>query len=79
MPATNPSRKVTKKPAKAAKRTRKSSTPKGIELAPEMRHEMIEQAAYLRAERRGFQGGDPVSDWLLSEQEVDGTLAKGAH
>lgn len=79
MPATNPSRKITKRPAKAAKRAKKSSAPKAIELAPEMRREMIEQAAYFRAERRGFQGGDPVSDWLLSEQEVDSTLARGAH
>ncbi|HEX7069252.1 MAG TPA: DUF2934 domain-containing protein [Rhodothermales bacterium] len=36
---------------------------------------MIREAAYFRAEKRGFQGGDPVSDWLLSEQEIDTALA----
>jgi hypothetical protein len=36
---------------------------------------MIEQAAYFRAEKRGFQGGDPVADWLLAETQVDGLLS----
>ncbi|MBT8095958.1 MAG: DUF2934 domain-containing protein [Woeseia sp.] len=35
---------------------------------------MIEKAAYYRAERRNFENGDPVSDWLASEQEVDSEL-----
>lgn len=38
------------------------------------RHELIAQAAYLRAEKRGFQGGDPVEDWLAAEAEVDARL-----
>jgi chromosome segregation ATPase len=32
---------------------------------------MIADAAYFRAERRGFNGGDPVADWLEAEAEVD--------
>ncbi|HEX2138448.1 MAG TPA: DUF2934 domain-containing protein [Woeseiaceae bacterium] len=40
---------------------------------------MIKAAAYFRAEKRGFQGGDPVSDWLSSEQEIDAALSVGAH
>jgi hypothetical protein len=40
---------------------------------------MIEETAYFRAERRGFTGGDPVNDWLLSESEVDELLSQGAH
>jgi hypothetical protein len=39
---------------------------------PETRRRLIEVAAYLRAERRGFAGGCPVSDWLEAEREVDG-------
>ncbi|NNF67636.1 MAG: DUF2934 domain-containing protein [Gammaproteobacteria bacterium] len=35
---------------------------------------MIEKAAYYRAERRNFENGDPVSDWLASEQEIDRKL-----
>jgi len=38
------------------------------------RHEMIAREAYLRAEARGFQGGDPVTDWLEAEAEVDRLL-----
>jgi hypothetical protein len=37
---------------------------------------MISESAYLRAERRGFQGGDPVADWLESEKEVDRMLSQ---
>lgn len=31
---------------------------------------MIAELAYFRAEKRGFQGGDPVEDWLMAEQEI---------
>lgn len=40
----------------------------------ERRRQMIAKAAYLRAERRGFQNGDPLADWLLAEREVDAIL-----
>jgi len=35
---------------------------------------MIQLAAYLRAEKRGFQGGDPMHDWIEAEREIDATL-----
>ncbi len=35
------------------------------------RHEKISVEAYLRAEQRGFQGGDSVSDWLGAEVDID--------
>lgn len=38
------------------------------------REEMIAVAAYFRAEHRGFDGGDPVVDWLAAESEVDAML-----
>jgi hypothetical protein len=75
MPTTSP---AARSAGKTSKR-RKSSKPTAVNLSPELRHEMIEQAAYFRAERRGFHEGDPVADWLLSEQEVNMTLSKGAH
>ena len=34
------------------------------------RRRMIEQAAYFRAQNRGFNGGDPVEDWLAAEREI---------
>ncbi|HSC05996.1 MAG TPA: DUF2934 domain-containing protein [Steroidobacteraceae bacterium] len=35
---------------------------------------MIAEAAYFRAERRGFVGGDPVTDWIEAQAEVEGSL-----
>jgi chromosome segregation ATPase len=44
--------------------------------AAERRQRMIREAAYYRAQRRGFAGGDPVRDWLEAEAEVDRLLAR---
>lgn len=44
---------------------------------PKSRHERIAEAAYFRAERRGFEGGDPVADWIDAEREVDAALDRG--
>jgi hypothetical protein len=41
------------------------------------RREMIAEAAYYRAEKRGFTGGDPVADWVAAEAEVDALLEAG--
>ncbi len=38
------------------------------------REEMIAVAAYYIAEHRGFEGGEPLSDWLAAEAEVDAAL-----
>ena len=38
---------------------------------------LITETAYLRAERRGFQGGDPEQDWVEAEAEVDQLLMAG--
>jgi uncharacterized coiled-coil DUF342 family protein len=38
------------------------------------RHELIARIAYLRAEKRGFEGGDAMEDWLAAEAEVDARL-----
>ena len=38
------------------------------------REGMIAEAAYYLAERRGFDGGDPVADWLEAEAEIDALL-----
>jgi hypothetical protein len=44
-------------------------------MGSERRRKMIAEAAYFRAERRGFIGGDPVADWIAAEREVDASLA----
>lgn len=55
-----------------------SSTPTRL-VSAEEREKMIAQAAYLRAERRGFMGGDPVADWLEAEIEIDSMLSQSSH
>ena len=49
----------------------------GIKNA-EDRFQMISEAAYYRALARGFEGGDPVEDWLGAEIEIDSLLPKWA-
>jgi hypothetical protein len=48
--------------------------PHKIEISPQARHAMVAEAAYLRAERRGFAHGHHVEDWLAAEAEVDALL-----
>ena len=43
------------------------------------RNRMIAEAAYYRAEHRGFQGGDPVQDWLEAEAEINRILGAKLH
>lgn len=40
------------------------------------REQMIAEAAYFRAEQRGFQGGDPQQDWIMAEKEIDTQLTQ---
>ena len=48
-----------------------------ISVSEEARRGMIAQAAYLRAERRGFAPGCEEEDWLAAEAEVDALLKAG--
>ncbi len=45
-------------------------------LAGEDRYRMIAEAAYFRAESRGFVPGSELQDWLAAEIEVDELLAE---
>ena len=45
-------------------------------VTPEERWRMVAEAAYLRAEKRGFSGGNPTDDWLAAEAEIDKILSK---
>ena len=44
--------------------------------SPTQRQQMIAEAAYFRAEKRGFSGGEEFRDWLEAEAEVDRRLRK---
>lgn len=43
----------------------------------ERRQAMIAEAAYFRAQRRGFQAGHALEDWLAAEAEVDSAATGG--
>lgn len=43
-------------------------------ISTETREQMIAEAAYYRAEGRGFAEGDPFLDWLDAEREIDALL-----
>ena len=51
--------------------------PPRAKLTPEARRALIAEAAYLRAERRGFVPGHETEDWLAAEVEVDALLRAG--
>ena len=47
----------------------------GVDAAERQR--LIAEAAYLMAERRGFEQGDPAQDWINAEEEVNRLLLQG--
>jgi hypothetical protein len=82
-PPARPTEPATEKTARA-----KSSTPRvrktaknvaaPVTISGDVRRAMIAEAAYLRAERRGFAPGSEAEDWLAAEAEVD-VLLKARH
>ena len=63
----------------ASPKTKGSDAPQatfvGEQLIYKERYERIAQAAYHRAEKRGFAPGYELDDWLAAEQEVDTLLS----
>jgi hypothetical protein len=45
-----------------------------LAVSDDVRRAMISEAAYLRAEQRGFASGYELEDWLLAEREIDALL-----
>lgn len=62
----------------AGKKARATSAQAGPSelISPEERQRMISEAAYLRAAQRGFEGGDPLADWLAAEAEINRALPR---
>jgi hypothetical protein len=61
-------------PRKAAAMAAKAATPFTQFVDPERRDALIAEAAYFRAQRRGFAPGHEGEDWLAAEAEVDARL-----
>ena len=47
-----------------------------VDVTPEQRLAMIREAAYFKAEKRSFSGGNDADDWADAEREIDELLAK---
>lgn len=81
MPATVPAPVVTAKakptPTKpASSATQNPALPTALPVSAEQRWKMINEAAYYRAEKRGFQAGMEMDDWLWAETMIDQMLDK---
>lgn len=65
-----------KQGAPRQRRTGKAPAPdhSDTQLAQELRRAMIAEAAYYRAEKRGFAPGDELGDWLQAEAEIESLL-----
>jgi len=61
--------------AKVATRKRSAeSQPANVKIVPEQRLQLIAQAAYFIAERRGFAPGNELEDWLQAEAEIEACM-----
>ncbi len=80
--ATKGAAKTTTAKSTRAKRssTKKAAGKAGVPMnvTPEQRLQMIAEAAYFRAEARGFAPGHETEDWLAAEAEVDRLLSGGS-
>jgi hypothetical protein len=54
------------------------TTGKEAPITPEQRYKMIAEAAYFRAEKRGFVGGDVAQDWRDAEAEIHRLLQQSS-
>jgi len=64
-------------PSQAAKTTSDNPDTNLVErgrITAEERRRMTADAAYFRAQSRGFSGGSPEKDWYEAEAEIDGAL-----
>jgi hypothetical protein len=63
-----------------ARRARRATAPVPEEtraVEARERDAMIAEAAYYRAEARGFESGHELEDWLAAEREIDLLLEAG--
>jgi hypothetical protein len=63
-------------PRKSAARTTTPTPNFSSFVDPEKRAALIAEAAYYRAEKRGFAPGHEDEDWLAAENEVDAALMR---
>ena len=70
-----PAPHIAKEPAADTEVTATQLERREIPSFSESREARIAEAAYWRAERRGFTAGQELDDWLAAEREVDERIA----
>lgn len=72
-PHSQPTRTTANAKVATRKRSAESQTA-SAKMVPEQRRDLIAQAAYFIAERRGFAPGNEIEDWLQAEAEIDACM-----
>jgi hypothetical protein len=67
---------TTRKPVRKTLARKQAVTAFTQFVGPEYRAALIAEAAYFRAEKRGFAPGHETEDWLAAEAEVDARLMR---
>jgi hypothetical protein len=68
--------KTTTKTTRKKTPNKKTAT-KTTGVSSDVRLQMIREAAYYKAEKRGFSPGNDHQDWVEAEQEIDQLLIQG--
>ncbi len=68
----------TRAPRKSAAAAAKAKSSVASFVDPGQRAALIAEAAYFRAQKRGFAPGHEVEDWLAAEADVDAKLLRAA-
>lgn len=74
----NPTSPTSRKSAPRRKTPSKTTAGNARFVGLEQRAALISEAAYFRAERRSFEPGHEIEDWLAAEAEVDARLLQSA-
>lgn len=72
-PTTTPRKRAPRKTLAIAGKAKAAPAPTQF-VGPEKRAALIAEAAYYRAQKRGFAPGHETEDWLAAEAEVDAKL-----
>lgn len=75
-PTTTPRKRAPRKALAIGAKAKAAAVPTQF-VGPEKRAALIAEAAYYRAQKRGFAPGHETEDWLAAEAEVDAKLLHG--
>jgi len=76
-PRRPPPETLSRSPEANATQSRARGVPQPVE-DNRSRYEAIQQAAYQRAEKRGFEPGHEMDDWLEAEKEYEASRSSAA-